>query len=86
MGRVLSNGYLLLRLVFDCNCPCADYQITGNNYIRIPLNVNGMVSMSPPVQIRPNDQLKPNGSYYILQAFSESGQLVLGPKTLLITS
>ena len=83
-GKVLSNGYLALRLVFDCNCPCADYQITGNNHTTIQLDSNGMVTGSP--QIRPNDQLKPNGSYYILQAFSEAGQLVLGPKVLLVTS
>src|ERR1035441_1710741 len=86
MGRVLSNGYLLLRLVFDCNCPCADYQITGNNHTRIPLDVNGMVPTSPPIQIRPNDQLKPGGSYYILQAYSETGQLCLGSKILKVLS
>ena len=85
-GQLLRNGYLLIRLVFDCNCPCADYQITGNNRVKVPLDINGNVPVSPPVQIRPNDQLKPDGSYYILQAFSEAGQLCLGSKVLKILS
>ena len=85
-GKVLNNGSISIRLVFDCNCPCADYQITGNNHTIIPLDVNGMAPNSPAIQIRPNDQLKPDGSYYIIQVYSESGQLVLGPKTLVVTS
>jgi len=83
-GQVLSNGSLLVRLVFDCNCPCADYQITGNNHVSISLDENGMVIGSP--QVRPNDQLKPDNSYYILQAYSNAGQLVLGPKVVKILS
>lgn len=83
-GTPLSNGSLSVRLVFDCNCPCADYQITGNNHVIMPLDEDGIVIDNP--QVRPNDQLKPDGSYYILQAYSAQGELVLGPRTVYITS
>ena len=81
-GQPITNGTVSIRLVFDCNCPCADYQITGNNHSILQLDGDGIIIGSP--QIRPNNQLKPDGSYYILQVYTESGQLIYGPRKLVI--
>ena len=75
-GNPLANGYLLIRLMADCQCPCLSYQTTSN-YARISLNGSGVISGTP--QFRPNNQLLPLGSYYILEAYSAIGQLCYGP-------
>ena len=82
-GTPLANGYILVKLVFDCECPCANYQITGSNWVKVNLDSNGVIIGTH--QVRPNPQLKPDGSYYIVNAYTQEGQLVLGPKKVVIS-
>lgn len=83
-GFPISNGHLLVRLAFDCNCFCDDYQVTGNNHSKLFLDEDGFIIGTP--MVRPNDQLNPLGSYYIIQVFSEAGQLIFGPYRHFISS
>lgn len=81
-GNPLSNGTLHIKLSYDCSCPCDDYQVTGNDYVIIQLDSTGTIVGSP--QFRPNNQLFPSGSYYVLEAYSSTGQLAVEPQKVTI--
>lgn len=78
LGNPLSDGYLILELSQDAQVN-GNTQIAAGYKITINLDANGNVVISPAQFVWPNDVMLPPGTFYIVSAFSSSGQLVWGP-------
>lgn len=74
-GSPLSNGYLIIRINTDALSPVG--QLCSQLLVRVPLDEDGVIEGTP--QFQPNISLMPTGTYYVLRAYTESGQLALGP-------
>jgi hypothetical protein len=77
-GNPLANGYLLLELSQDCTVNTTT-QVCSNCIIKVPLDVNGNVVVSPVYSLWPNDVLTPSGTFYFISAYTVNGELVWGP-------
>ena len=77
-GNPLANGYLLLELSQDCTVNTTT-QVCSNCIIKVPLDVNGNVVVSPVYSLWPNDVLTPSGTFYFISAYTANGELVWGP-------
>lgn len=71
-GFSLSNGFLLFTLSQDGTINTSPYhQIVGGTTTRVPLDNNGNVAGT--VVIWTNDFITPSGTFYIVNAFNNSG-------------
>ena len=77
-GNVLANGYLLFVLNQD-GIVNTSVQVCAGYSIQVPLNSSGSVAASPVQNLWPTDVLTPSGNFYMVSAYSASGQLVWGP-------
>lgn len=85
LGNILANGYLLFELSQDAQVN-GTTQIAAGYTVRINLDSSGNVATSPAQFIWPNDVLSPNGTFYLVSAFSTIGQLVWGPNAQQVLS
>ena len=72
-GNPLNLGYLLLELSHDENYSVGPNQVVGGLKIKITLDANGNIPVSPAVKVWSNDVLTPGGSFYIVWAFKSDG-------------
>lgn len=79
-GQPLSFGYILIALSSDAFSPGG--QVSQRRIVKIPLDVNGEIIGSD--LFWSNYDLLPVNTYYILRAYTEEGQLVLGPLKVLL--
>lgn len=71
-GSTLNNGFLVFVLSQDGNINTSPYhQIVGGVGVRVPLDNNGNVAGS--VYLWTNDLISPSGTYYIVDAYDNSG-------------
>lgn len=84
-GTPLSNGYLLMQLSQDGQVNGTS-QITAGSKIKILLDSNGNIVVSPTQNVWPNDSITPNTTTYTVTAYSASGQPVWGPNSVQILS
>ena len=79
-GTPLANGYLLVRLSQEGST--ADSQLS-NRSVTVPLDGSGQIITN---SFYPNNTIFPSGTYYIISAFTATGQLVCKGlnKTLLL--
>jgi hypothetical protein len=78
-GVPLAGGYVTFRLNMDASA--GDSQISAGRILTFPLDVNGNLSGL----IWPNDQMTPNNTVYIAQAFTSAGQLVWDQQLFITT-
>jgi hypothetical protein len=80
-GNPLSFGYALIHLGDDGNVP--DGLICNRSVLRANLDANGNMITVP--QVWNNTSILPIGTYYVLTAYTTSGELVFGPIKVTIT-
>jgi hypothetical protein len=85
LGNVLAGGYLVFELSQDAQVN-GTTQIAAGYTVRINLDSSGNVATSPAQSIWPNDVLSPNGTFYLVSAYSAIGQLVWGPNAQQVLS
>lgn len=78
-GSPVANGYLRIRLSQPGSASSGQIQ---TNFTKINLDSNGNIIGSP--TFWPNSSILPAGSYYILEVFNASGQLISGPSKLTV--
>lgn len=78
-GNPVSFGVVRIRLNTNGN---ASGNQLGSSFVDINLNINGALSSNP--LFWTNSSILPDGTYYIIQVFTQSGQLVYGPSKLTI--
>lgn len=72
LGETLSNGWLTFTLSQDANINTSPYrQILGGVTTKVPLDNNGNVAGT--VNVWANDVLTPSTTYYIVNAYNNSG-------------
>ena len=79
--KPVANGYLRIRLNTDGSV--SGSQI-ASNFTVVQLDDNGVITNSP--MFWPNDVISPSGTYYILEVFTQEGQLIGGPTVVNITT
>jgi hypothetical protein len=84
-GGVLANGYLIFELNQDEKVNTIT-QVCSGRQIKIPLDSNGSVPVSPVYNLWPNDVLVASGSFYLVSAYTSKGQLVWGPNAQSVLS
>lgn len=85
LGNPLAYGYLTFKLIKDA-ISNTGFQLGQGREITIQLDSSGNVSTSPTQSIWPNDLLTPSGTYYMVSAYTEAGQLVWGPNAQQVLS
>lgn len=85
LGNVLAGGYLMFELSQDAQVN-GTTQIAAGYTVRINLDSSGNVATSSTQSIWPNDVLSPNGTFYLVSAYSAIGQLVWGPNAQQVLS
>ena len=78
-GNPVSNGQVELRLSVDCQTTSTT-QIGSGFVTDIPLDSTGTITGS--YLIWQNASLTPSGSYYVINVYTSSGQLVQGPDVI----
>jgi hypothetical protein len=84
-GQVNALGYLKAVLNESCGISGTCLVCAGIE-IMINLDVNGLVSVTPPQYLWANDIATPAGGYYTVTGYTAAGQPVWGPNILKITS
>lgn len=74
-GSALANGYLLVSISTDVQTPTG--QLGCRRVVRVDLDASGNVSGT--ALFWPNASLAPTGTVYVLRAYTNAGQLALGP-------
>jgi hypothetical protein len=72
-GNVLNLGYLLFELSHDENYSVGPSQIVAGLKIRVLLDANGNIPLSPATFVYSNDVLTPANSFYTVRAFKADG-------------
>lgn len=85
LGNPLSNGYLTFDLRQDCVVNTTT-ELVSKSTIKIPLDSNGNIVVSPAYSVWPNDVLSPASTYYLVSAYTSTGQLVWGPDNQIVLS
>ena len=85
-GSPLANGYLIVQLSHDEQESVDPGLVTGMPKIKISLDSNGNIPVSPATMIWPNDQLLPSGSQYGVWGYASDGTFVFGPQFWTLTS
>lgn len=81
-GNALSNGFVLLRLNTDARTSSG--QVCAGTTVRVNLDNNGVPLLSPTFPT--NDTMKPDGTVYLLSAYTEAGAVVFEYLPVTITS
>ena len=76
-GAVLANGYLTFELNQDGIVNTSTLVCAGF-IIKVPLDANGNIRLSPASSIWPNSVMTPSGSFYMVTAFTANGVKVWG--------
>ena len=77
MGNLLANGYLTMKLSNDAEVDAS--LICSGIELRIQLDANGSVVVSPAQAVWGNDQLLPVNTFYKVTGYSSRGQVSWGP-------
>ena len=77
-GSPLANGTVTFVLSSDEQVN-SDTQLCANSTITVQLDGTGNVPNSPTASLWPNDVITPAASFYLITAYSSSGQRVWGP-------
>lgn len=80
-GNPLANGYLIMQLSQDASVASPASQIASGYTVKIQLDGNGNVITSPAQYVWPNDVLSPANTFYIVSAYTATGELVWGPNS-----
>lgn len=78
-GNPLVSGYITVRLNTDGMASASQLSAIA---CTIQLDNTGHIVGSP--TFWPNAQIQPSGTYYIVRAFAQDGQLVSGPNSVTI--
>ncbi len=78
-GTPVANGYIRIRLNQDGSVNNTQIQ---SSFTQIPLDSNGTIVGSPVFWT--NASISPSGTYYVLQVYAASGQLISGPSRLTV--
>lgn len=81
-GDPLSNGYALIKVSTDAQSPSG--QLCAGMTLRVALDSNGVMVNVP--QVWPTDTLLPDGTVYILRAYTAEGEFVFGPRQVQIAT
>jgi len=73
-GSPVANGAMNVRLSSDGTSNAQQIQ---HNFTSVPLDSNGVVTGSPAVWA--DSVVLPDGRYYVINVYSQKGQLVAGP-------
>lgn len=79
-GTPLVLGYIVIRVSKDVMA--TDGQVCAGMSLTVPLDTLGTVTYIP--QVWPNAQLTPNDSTYVLEAYTATGQRVIGPMNVTV--
>jgi hypothetical protein len=87
-GAPVANGFLRIRLNRQGQVtytpesgPVTNIQINPI-FTEIPLNAEGVITGTP--TFWQNSSILPTGTYYILQVFASTGQIVAGPNKVTV--
>lgn len=79
----VAQGYLQVHLSKDCSLNTTTFgQIAARIKVKVKLNTEGVPDST--VLFWPNSELLPNDSSYIYSVYTQDGQLVLGPQSIII--
>lgn len=78
-GRPLAFGYLTIRLNTDGAASASQLSAIS---CKVQLDSNGEIEGNP--TFWPNSEIQPNGTYYVVRAYAQDGQLVSGPNSFTI--
>ena len=87
-GSPVAKGYLRIRISQNASIsflipgPITEHNQIQSNFTKVSLDSSGNVTGSPTFWA--NADLSPSGTYYILEVFSSTGQLLSGPSKLTI--
>lgn len=78
-GSPVANGYIRIRLsqIGSSNSQQIDIVFT-----KTLLNASGVIIGSP--TFWPNSGILPAGTYYIIEVYNSSGQLIAGPNKVIV--
>lgn len=80
-GNALSNGFILIRLSTDARS--SDGQVCAGTTVRLDLDDTGVPLGSP--TFTTNATLSPDGTVYLLSAFTEAGAVVFEYLPVVVT-
>jgi hypothetical protein len=72
-GSPLNLGYLLMQISQDQQYTTGLNQIVAGLKLRINLDANGNIPVSPATKVFANDAMLPSGSFYTVRAFKADG-------------
>lgn len=74
-GNPLSNGYVQIYIIDDAQSSTG--LLCRGMTLQVSLDGNGVMVSVP--QVWPNDELEPDGTYYVLKTYTSVGELAQGP-------
>ena len=82
----IANGLLSIRLNVDGNVDTGSgtLQLCSGIEVKIPLNQFGIVNGN--LNVWPNADITPSGTYYVYSVYSAKGDLVLGPSIVTVAA
>jgi hypothetical protein len=72
-GSPLNLGYLIMQLSHDEQYTVGPNQVVAGLKLKILLDANGNIPVSPATKAFANDAMLPSGSFYIVQAYKADG-------------
>lgn len=86
-GNIIANGRMVFRLSAPATDSTGTIQICNDYEFEAPLDQNGNITGGDLSTFAwPNDQIIPDGTYYMVKVYAEDGELAWGPNAVFILS